>query len=345
MPKSSSLDILRQTATDLIQAIQKPTPATPFNPLDDTTRHALTQLADIFNNTITPNKSEASSIPTSTKHNTPAPRVETKPCQTQQPTYTQPLRHSPRLNQHASNISSVISPLELTAMTHRCHHVATIRSSDPILLEPDLQIPNLFLQANSVVCPDTGKDLEYRQLLQHPNPTVQAAWQLSSANEFGRLAQGIGTRIQGTNTIFFIPKSKIPSTNYATYARFVCTYRPNKSEPNRTRLTVGGNLIQYPGDVSTRTADLTPAKIHLNSTISDPHAKYMCMDIRNFYLGTPLPNFEYIRFRLSDIPIEVQTQYKLQDITSNGWVYAEIHKVCMDYHNPASLPTNFCEND
>ena len=104
----------------------------------------------------------------------------------------------------------------------------------------------------------------------------------------------MGKRIHGTNTIFFINKSDIPSNKQPTYARFVCTYLPLKSEPNQTRLTVGGNLIHFSGDVSTRTADLTTAKIHLNSTISDPNAKYMCMDIRNFYLGTPLPEYEYI---------------------------------------------------
>jgi hypothetical protein len=37
----------------------------------------------------------------------------------------------------------------------------------------------------------------------------------------------------------------------ATYARFICGYWPQKSEPECIRLTVGGNLIDYPGDIST----------------------------------------------------------------------------------------------
>ena len=44
--------------------------------------------------------------------------------------------------------------------------------------------------------------LNYRQLMRHP--TYKKDWQLSSANEFGRLANGVGGRIKGTNTIKFI---------------------------------------------------------------------------------------------------------------------------------------------
>jgi hypothetical protein len=38
-----------------------------------------------------------------------------------------------------------------------------------------------------------------------------------------------------------------------TYARIMVDYRPQKEDPNRIRITVGGNLITYKGDVSTRT--------------------------------------------------------------------------------------------
>jgi hypothetical protein len=59
-------------------------------------------------------------------------------------------------------------------------------------------------------------------------------------------------------------------------------YRPQNKEPNRTRLTVGGNLVDYPGDVSTPTADTTTAKLVINSTISTPQAKYIYGDVKNF---------------------------------------------------------------
>jgi hypothetical protein len=61
-----------------------------------------------------------------------------------------------------------------------------------------------------------------------------------------------------------------------------------KSETRRARVAVGGNLIQYPGDVSARLADLTTSKCLWNSTIYTEGAKYMCLDVKKFYLGTPM---------------------------------------------------------
>ena len=73
-----------------------------------------------------------------------------------------------------------------------------------------------------------------------------------------------------------------------TYGRIVVDCRPQKTEPNYTRLTMGSNLIDFPGNVSTPTADLTTAKLVIKITISTPGARYMCGDVKNFYLGTPM---------------------------------------------------------
>ena len=72
----------------------------------------------------------------------------------------------------------------------------------------------------------------------------------------------------GTNTIFFIPKDKVPAGITVTYGRIVAEIRPQKAETHRTRLTVGGNLINSPGDVTTPTADLVTAKLIFNSVLS-----------------------------------------------------------------------------
>jgi hypothetical protein len=54
---------------------------------------------------------------------------------------------------------------------------------------------------------------------------------------------------------------------------------------------VGGNHLDYSGDVATSTADITTFKIMINSTLSTADAAMMMMDIKNYYLGTPLPRF------------------------------------------------------
>ena len=70
--------------------------------------------------------------------------------------------------------------------------------------------------------------LNYRQLIQHP--TLGDDWKLLSANEFGRLDQGIGGRVKGTNTVFFVDKSEVPPERFKdfTYGKFVCMVRPEK---------------------------------------------------------------------------------------------------------------------
>ena len=49
----------------------------------------------------------------------------------------------------------------------------------------------------------------------------------------------------------------------------VCDIRTQKIETHITRLTAGGNIIDYPGEVSTPTSYLTTIKLHVNSALSD----------------------------------------------------------------------------
>ncbi len=51
---------------------------------------------------------------------------------------------------------------------------------------------------------------------------------------------------------------------------------------------MGGNLINYPGDCGTPTAYLLTVKLLLNSVISAENAKFMTIDIKDFYLMTPM---------------------------------------------------------
>ena len=70
--------------------------------------------------------------------------------------------------------------------------------------------------------------------------------------------QGMPGRVKGANTIIFINKEDTPTASWrnVTYGRVVVSYIPEKKEPNRTRLTVGGCILHYPGDCGTPTVDL-----------------------------------------------------------------------------------------
>jgi len=112
------------------------------------------------------------------------------------------------------------------------------------------------------------------------------------------LAQGMPGQNTGTNTIFFIKKNQVPQDKAkdVTYELITCLVRPeNIDEPNRTWLVAGGDRVHYPGDAGTPTANLLTVKLLLNSIISTPNAKFMTMDIKDFYLNTPLSQYEYMR--------------------------------------------------
>ena len=58
--------------------------------------------------------------------------------------------------------------------------------------------------------------------------------------------------------------------------------------------------------------DMLTVKLLMNSTMSTPNAKFMSIDIKNFYLNTPMPCYEYMRLKLSDLPDDVICQYSLR---------------------------------
>ena len=149
-----------------------------------------------------------------------------------------------------------------------------------------------------VTHPITGETITtYKKLI--ADPLTATTWARAFGKEFGNLAQGDAeTNTPGTDSIHVLTLQQIqhiPTDRTITYARIVVDYQPQKADPNRVRITAGGNLITYPGELTTRTADLTTTKILWNSVISTPHAKYLCLDIKNFYLGTPMDRFEYMK--------------------------------------------------
>ncbi len=111
-------------------------------------------------------------------------------------------------------------------------------------------------------------------------------------NELGWLAQGMPDQVMGMDTIFFIPKDKVPRarTKDVTYGLITCLIRPEIiDEPNHTRLVAGGDRVHYPFNAGTPTANLLTVKLLINSVISTPGARFFTRDdIKNFYLCTPM---------------------------------------------------------
>jgi hypothetical protein len=139
------------------------------------------------------------------------------------------------------------------------------------------------------------------------------------------LANGIGGRIKNpTNTIEFISQHKVleDCRKDVMYRQFVCLVRPEKAELNQMQFRVGGDRINYPGEVATPTAEMLVTKMLFNSVISTKGTRFMTMNISNFYLMTPLHRPKFIRIKLTDIPDKVIKEYKLREIaTKNRSIY------------------------
>jgi hypothetical protein len=141
----------------------------------------------------------------------------------------------------------------------------------------------------NLVIGDNGELLEYHHLI--ANPKTKAVWAHLYGNELGQLAQGMPGQNTGTNTIVFIRCNQVPPnrTKDVTYGLITCVIQPEKvEEPNRTRLVARGDRVHYPGNAGTPTADLLTVKLLINTTISTAGAKFMTMDIQDFYLNTPM---------------------------------------------------------
>jgi hypothetical protein len=89
---------------------------------------------------------------------------------------------------------------------------------------------------------------------------------------------------------------------------------------------VGGDRLDYSGDVATSTADIIKFKFLINSTLSTKDAKMMMMDIKNYYRGTRLPQYEYMPMLLSRFTDEIVDKYNVKALAIDGWVYIEIRK-------------------
>ena len=301
MPNTSSEERLTQVTQDLIDVLQHPHPKTPFLDQGGKTSDVIKMLQQIFQPPQRDDTSNTASSPRVPETAHQAPRVlRTDIVRRQSPRVLELKRR--REAQQANKVQQQT---------------------------PNVPLPPHY--AYAVWDDEEHRMLEFRHLLNHKNPTTRKIWDIAGANEYGRLMQGIGKnrkpedRIKGMNSMHFIHKNQVPKNKTITYARFVADVRPQKDEPNRMRLTAGGDRLPYDGKKSTETAGLETTKILLNSVISTPGARFACFDISNMYLNTKLPSPEYMKIHASMIPKEVMNEYNVtQYMDENGYAYVEI---------------------
>ena len=125
--------------------------------------------------------------------------------------------------------------------------------------------------------------------------------------------------MEGTNTFKLIKFSDIPQDrrHEICYSMVVCEVKPHKEDPNRTRITVAGSQICYPGDVGTPTRSIDLIKLIINSVLSCCNARFVSFDLKNFYLQTLMDQSEYVCINFIDIPQEFIEEYDLSEAAQN----------------------------
>jgi hypothetical protein len=365
MPLASTTDLILAALQDLRCALSMPNTNSPLAPSTDSHSALLHRLTAILNGpttTINTTPAPANLIPTPqlapppgfpplpTARDHPAPPLRVESPQLQSPATSlrvdsTPLAPSPTVQWKDPSIASTTTYENSTGPRGRQRRkkarkakmatlspIPTLTANSAITAEPHAKLSPPITMANTehfalhgnAFNPDTGQLADYDELSRCSEGPL---WIESCKDEFGRLCQGHGTKMPtGTDTMFFIPVTAIPKGRKATYLRIVAAYRPEKENPRRVRFTVGGDRIDYAGDVSTKTADLTTVKALLNSVLSTPNAKLMTADLKDFYLNTPLTTYEYMRIPISVIPQDIIDQYQLEPLIHNNAVYVEIRK-------------------
>ena len=66
----------------------------------------------------------------------------------------------------------------------------------------------------------------------------------------------------------------------------------------------------------------------LNSVLSRKGARFSTIDLKKFYLDTPMPDPEHVCIKISDIPTEFIEEYRLAGTDRDGWIYFKICQGC-----------------
>ena len=52
-------------------------------------------------------------------------------------------------------------------------------------------------------------------------------------------------------------------------------------------------------------------ELFINSVISTPNAKFVIINIKDFYLNTPMKRFKYMKLKLNNLPKDFIKEYDL----------------------------------
>jgi hypothetical protein len=342
IPETNIEDFIRQSISDIATLLTHPPKmTTPTLSLGDTTKNGLLQLTSLLHRSTTTsdimNKQTKLALNAANKlHERSHPIT---------PHISSPSRKitpsSPSSLQDAiTQLTRVLHRAKLARVLHG--HKQSRRRYHPsqyFQKQPNFNTSNIEISTLNHIYDDNGKKQTLEKLLNGPKPT---RWRQALSNELGRLTQGNDAGVIHQDAMDFIFHNEIPNNAQVTYANFVCDYRPLKDEPWRVRLVVGGDKLTYEFDSGSPAASLLETKLLINSVISDAKngAKFMSLDLKDFFLASPMGEAEYMRIPLKYLPEDIMIRYNLSEKIHQNYIYCKIKKGMYGLKQAAILAYN-----
>jgi hypothetical protein len=209
---------------DMSNTLKNPHPEVPLSHIGDYTIEALTKLAEISKNRF--QKVQTQGLPnvpaTASEHLTPtnlshpilaSPVHQPRQTRSQTITNTKDTTNAPLLPRVVTPMRTRPAPPRVPTRSQNIYpgNLAQYDFWDMAPSNMAIALGNHHWsqqhQANAVVHPVTGKEMEYTALMK--DPSLQSLWKRGFGNEVGRLFQGIRD-IPGTNTCLFVELTNIP---------------------------------------------------------------------------------------------------------------------------------------
>ena len=96
---------------------------------------------------------------------------------------------------------------------------------------------------------------------------------------------------------------------------------PTSSSRSDSAIMATTNANPPLASTATCGSDMTTKKMLFNSVISKPGARFITLNLKNFYLKTPLPHPKYMMTKSDILPDEIIEKYSLYNIIHNEYVY------------------------
>lgn len=203
-------------------------------------------------------------------------------------------------------------------LAHMAYHMSRVETK----AEASAQV---FAAVRALNLDDQGRPLTYRKVMRGPDAE---AWLEKTVEEYVRL-------LDETKSIKPILRKDQPFDRRkdTTYVKATVRekYNSDGTIKRRVRAVAGGDRINYPYEVSAKTAELVTFKVLIQAAVSERRkggGKFCTMDIKDFYIQAPLLRPEYIRIHRSAIPEEVMVRFNLEAFVEDNSVLFEVN-TCM----------------